>query len=112
MATIDLSSYTCEGKQVFSREQARRILGISHPTKFREHLEALGLNNQLITWDVIRAVLASRLFVAAGNGKHTKQQFGQIYRNGLMEPALRRFHINLDENFERIKNGYNEKSAA
>ena len=106
MKTIKVKAYAINDNETFTQDKARQILNFSHPHKFREHLDALGLARRGITWEGIKLILACRLFLMAGHGKHSKEMFGKIYKNGLLDKAMQQFNINLEAEFEKVKDGY------
>ncbi|MBE9117217.1 hypothetical protein IQ249_15055 [Lusitaniella coriacea LEGE 07157] len=109
MHTIPIQTYEKNGKALFSRLSAQKVLKVHHRRTWRSHLQAVGINpddNPTLTWSDIKHLLALQLFLQARNGVHSVYQFSRIFREGLLDAALTRFQIDLDTEFRRLKNGY------
>jgi hypothetical protein len=65
---------------------------------WRSHLKAIGFDPDAelsLNWENIEDLLALQLFLKAGLGKHSKNQFAQLRKRGreAMMTTLRRFEI-------------------
>lgn len=109
MHTITPKTYEKKGFALFSRRIAQGILKVHHRRTWRAHLMAVGINpddSPQLTWSDIKNLLALQLFLKARNGVHSVAQFSRIYHERLIEAAIARFQIDLETEFNKLKDEY------
>lgn len=81
-----------------SKKEGRDLLKVVHLGVWRSHLTAIGLDPDAelsLNWENIEDLLALQLFLKAGLGKHSKNQFAQLRKCGreAMMTTLRQLEI-------------------
>ena len=107
ITVIHLRSWKEEGQTKLSKKMAREILKIQRRDRFNEHCKALGLFKQRsYTYPDLAEILGMDLYLRAGYGKHSRQQYMKLKRQPqLLKLELQRLDISVENELKRLLNG-------
>ncbi|MEL7037763.1 MAG: hypothetical protein AAFO04_19370 [Cyanobacteria bacterium J06592_8] len=116
----EIKHYRVNGTQRFSKMQVRKILGMRQKSTLINNVKALkqaGLKfSNSFTWEDIYELLALTLYVNIKRGDtvtFTRKMYAIIRQSGIenVKTVLSSFGIDLDQQFEEIKNDFNRKQT-
>ncbi|MFB2924036.1 hypothetical protein, partial [Aerosakkonema funiforme] len=117
--TISVNSANADGISVLN---LRRLLGISTRDTINSYLKALGYfspkkEQKILGWGQVREVLALHLWLklgvekALGKQTHTHFTYIALKNAGLAEQALSLEGIDLEKQFQELKNEYQQRTS-
>lgn len=107
MRTIELTSYKVDSRFLFSTDKVQKILGIKHPWTMRKYLKTLGIDRgDYVGWEIIKKMLALKLFLAASHGYHSHDMFKVLAANEQEIYVLERLGIDLEQQLNKLRSNY------
>ncbi|MGB3193085.1 MAG: hypothetical protein WBB43_27060 [Limnoraphis sp.] len=107
--TIDVSYF--DAHQVWlNKKQAKKFVGYKHQGTFNLALKALGISPPFNSKDLKR-LLGLKLFLANSRGdtRATRQTYTWLEANADINQFLANYDIDLNQEFERRKNDFNNR---
>lgn len=110
MNTIETQAKTVQGSIRLSKKEARQLCKVKNRGKWRSHLEAIGLDpdeqNLSLNWTHLRLWCVLQEFLKVRWGVHSVEQFKRLREAGLVNIAIKKFHLKPSKRFKELKHDY------